>query len=62
MEIKDLKENDVFILEGEEYTVKKIEVSKIGKHGRSKVRVEVKTKSGDDKILIRVSTEQITKK
>lgn len=62
MEIKDLQVNDKFVLEGEEYTVKKIEVSKIGKHGRSKVRVEAKTKNGDDKILIRVSTEIVEKK
>jgi len=62
MEIKDLKANDIFVLEGEEYTAKKIEISKIGKYGRSKVRVEAKTKSGDDRILIRVSTEIVEKK
>lgn len=62
MEIKDLKEKNVFVLEDEEYTVKKIEVSKIGKHGKAKVRIEAKTKSGDDKILIRVSDEQVEKK
>ena len=62
MEIKELKTNDKFVLEGEEYTVKKIEVSKIGKHGRAKVRIEAKTKKNEDRILIRVSDEQVEKK
>jgi len=63
MEIKDLKAGDVFVLDGDEYNVKKIEVSKIGKHGRAKVRIEVKNnKTKEDKILIRVSTEVVEKK
>jgi len=63
IEIKDLKAGDVFVLDGEGYTAKKVDVSKIGKHGRAKVRVEVKNnKTNEEKIIIRISTEKIEKK
>jgi len=62
MEIKDLKKEDVFVLDGEEYKVKNIEVSKVGKHGRAKVRLEVVNSKNEEKVLIRVSTEKVEKK
>ena len=63
MEIKDLKKGDVFVLDEEEYRVKNIEVSKVGKHGRAKVRLEVvNVKNNEEKVLIRVSTEEVEKK
>jgi len=63
MEIKDLKKEDVFVLDDVEYKVKNIEVSKVGKHGRAKVRIEVvNTKNSEEKVLIRVSTEKVEKK
>lgn len=63
MEIKDLKKGDVFVLDDVEYKVKNIEVSKVGKHGRAKVRLEVvNTKNSEERVLIRVSTEKVEKK
>lgn len=63
IEIKDLQKKDIFILEGEEYKVKNIEVSKVGKHGRAKVRLEViNTKTNEERVLIRVSIEKVEKK
>ena len=54
-------------LEQEEFASRKIskniEVSKIGKHGRAKVRLEVvNVKTSEEKVLIRVSTEKVEKK
>ena len=63
MEIKDLQKEDVFVLDDVEYKVKNIEVSKVGKHGRAKVRLEVvNVKNSEEKVLIRVSTEKVEKK
>ena len=63
IEIQELKKGDVFVLDNESYRVKNIEVSKIGKHGRAKVRLEViNVKTNEEKIMIRVSTEKVEKK
>ena len=63
IEIQELKKGDVFVLDNETYRVKSIEVSKIGKHGRAKVRLEViNVKTSEEKVLIRVSTEKVEKK
>ncbi len=63
MEIKDLQRGDVFVLDDVEYKVKNIEVSKVGKHGRAKVRLEVvNTQNSEERVLIRVSTEKVEKK
>jgi len=63
IEIQELKKGDVFVLDNETYKVKEIEVSKVGKHGRAKVRLEVfNMKSKEEKVLIRVSTEKVEKK
>ena len=63
IEIQELKKEDTFILDNEKYKVKNIEVSKIGKHGRAKVRLEViDLKNNEEKVLIRVSTEMVEKK
>lgn len=62
MEIQELKKGDIFVLDNEEYKVKSIEVSKVGKHGRSKVRLEVIDSNNEEKVLIRVSTEKVEKK
>ena len=63
IEIQELKKGDMFILDNEKYKVKNIEVSKIGKHGRAKVRLEVvNVKTSEEKVLIRVSTEKVEKK
>ena len=63
IEIQELKKGDVFVLDSEVYKIKNIEVSKIGKHGRAKVRLEVvNVKTSEEKVLIRVSTEKVDKK
>ena len=63
IEIQELKKGDVFVLDNETYRVKSIEVSKIGKHGRAKVRLEViNLKTNEEKIMIRISTEKVEKK
>ena len=63
MEIQDLKKGDVFALDNETYKIKEIEVSKVGKHGRAKVRLEViNVKTNEEKVMIRVSTEKVEKK
>ena len=63
IEIQELKKGDVFILDNETYKVKEIEVSKVGKHGRAKVRVEVRNnKTNENKTIIRVSIEKVEKK
>ena len=63
IEIQELKKGDVFVLDNEEYRVKNVEVSKIGKHGRAKVRLEViNLKTNEEKVMIRISTEKVEKK
>jgi translation elongation factor P/translation initiation factor 5A len=63
IEIQELKKGDVFIIDNETYRVKNIEVSKIGKHGRAKVRLEViNLNNKEEKVMIRVSTEKVEKK
>lgn len=63
IEIQELKKGDVFIIDNEMYKVKEIEVSKVGKHGRAKVRLEVvNAKTNEERVMIRVSTEKVEKK
>ena len=63
IEIQELKKGDVFSLDNEIYKIKEIEVSKVGKHGRAKVRLEVvNVKTSEEKVLIRISTEKVEKK
>lgn len=62
VEIQELKKGDIFILDNETYRVKNIEVSKIGKHGRAKVRLEVVDSNNEEKVMIRVSTDKVEKK
>ncbi len=63
IEIQELKKGDVFILDNETYKINEIEVSKVGKHGRAKVRLEVvNIKTNEEKVMIRVSTEKVEKK
>jgi len=63
IEIQELRKSDIFVLDNETYRVKNIEVSKIGKHGRAKVRLEVvNLKSNEEKVMIRISTEKVEKK
>jgi translation elongation factor P/translation initiation factor 5A len=51
--IKSLKEGDKIVYDQETLTIKKIETSNIGKHGRSKTRLEAINKKGEKKVIIR---------
>ena len=55
---KDLKKGDKIVFEGLNLTIEKVEVSKIGKHGKAKCRLE--TLDGDEKkIFITLAEEDI---
>ncbi|MDD5254400.1 MAG: hypothetical protein PHG05_04895 [Candidatus Nanoarchaeia archaeon] len=54
-ELKDLKPGEKINFEGNTYIVKEIEVSNIGKHGRSKCRLIVISSNKEEKILVRLS-------
>jgi translation elongation factor P/translation initiation factor 5A len=54
-QLKDLKPGEKIKFEDNEYVVKNVEVSNIGKHGRSKCRLVVLTKNKEEKILVRLS-------
>ncbi len=50
---KDLKKNDEILIGGKQFFVENIEISDIGKQGKRKVRIEVKTMGGESLVLIR---------
>jgi len=50
---KDLKKNDKIIVAGNKCLIENIEISDIGKQGKKKVRMELKTEKGEKIILIR---------
>lgn len=54
-QLKDLKPGEKIRFEDNDYTVKSVEVSNIGKHGRSKCRLVVLTKNKEEKVLVRLS-------
>ncbi len=54
---KDLKEGDVIEIYGDKFKVKKIEFSNIGKHGKSKCRIETANNKGEEKVIIRVTDD-----
>nr|MBI4156382.1 hypothetical protein [Candidatus Woesearchaeota archaeon] len=54
---KDLKKGDKITLDNEKFIVEKVEVSKLGKHGKSKCRLELKDKKGSIKIAITLADD-----
>ncbi|MDP4012397.1 MAG: hypothetical protein Q8R00_02220 [Candidatus Nanoarchaeia archaeon] len=54
-----IKIGDKVTIEEEICTVKKVEVSKIGKHGKSKVRIEADNQKGETKVIIRPSDFEV---
>ena len=50
---KDLKKGDKVAVAGKKCFVESIEVSDIGKQGKRKVRLELKTEDGEKIIIIR---------
>lgn len=59
IEVKDLKEGDKVIVDDEVCVIKKLEFSNIGKHGKSKCRIEALSDSGEEKIIIRIAEDTI---
>ena len=49
---KDLKKNDKITIDNQNLLVEKVEVSKIGKHGKAKCRLECLTESKEKKVFI----------
>ncbi len=56
---KDLKKDMKITLDNETLIVEKIEVSKIGKHGKSKCRLECLNDKNEKKIFIVLSDDEI---
>ena len=50
---KDLKLEDKIVIADQKCTVKEVEVSEIGKHGKRKVRIEAITEQGQRIVIIR---------
>lgn len=50
---KDLKSEDRIKVADQSCTIKEIEISDIGKHGKRKVRIEAITSSGEKIVIIR---------
>lgn len=55
---KDVKEGDKITNEGAVFEIKKIQISKIGKHGRSKCRLEVVNKETKEELILIKPSEQ----
>lgn len=51
--VKDVKKGEIVIIAGKECTVESIEMSDIGKHGKRKCRLEVKTDKNEKVVIIR---------
>lgn len=50
---KDLKKGEKVIIAGSKSIIENIEMSDIGKQGKRKVRLEVKTEKGEKVVIIR---------
>lgn len=57
--VKDLKQGDKILIESELFSIKKLEFSNIGKHGKAKCRIEAVNDSGDEKIIIKIAEDTI---
>lgn len=61
VEAKKIKAGDKIIIEEIICTVKKVEVSNIGKHGKVKCRIETVDDKGNEKVVIRPSDYEFEK-
>ena len=59
MKYKDLKKGNKIKADENEYTVEKIIVSDVGKHGQKKCRIEAKDSEGKLRILIRMADDEV---
>ena len=55
----EIKAGDKVLIEDEVCTVKTVEVSKIGKHGKSKVRIEAENPNKEVKVIVRPSDFEV---
>ena len=55
----EIKPGDKIVIEEQVCIVKKVEVSKIAKHGKSKVRIEAENSKGEVKVVIRPSDFEV---
>lgn len=58
-DVKDLKEEDSVLIDDIKYKIKKIEFSEIGKHGKSKCRIEAVNDKGEEKVIIKIADDTI---
>jgi len=56
---KDLKKDAKIVLDNENLIVEKVEVSKIGKHGKSKCRLECLDNNKEKKVFIVLADDEI---
>ncbi len=57
---KDLKKGDKIVHETLNLTVEKIEVSKVGKHGKQKARLETLDENNEKKVFIVQADDDIS--
>ena len=57
---KDLKKGNKIIVDGINLIVEKIEVSKIGKHGKAKCRIEAINENKEKKVFIVQADDDIS--
>ncbi len=50
---KDLKKGENVIIAGKKFTIESVELSEIGKQGKRKVRIEARSESGEQVVVIR---------
>lgn len=58
-EVKDLKEGDEILIDDVKFKIKKIESSQMGKHGKSKCRIEAVNDAGEEKVIIKIAEDTI---
>ena len=56
---KDLKQGDKIIFDNQKLTILSVEVSKIGKHGKAKCRLEASDENNEKKVFIVLADEDI---
>lgn len=59
MKCSELKVGNRIIIDNEEYTVEGLEISKIGKHGHQKCRIEARAKNGELRVFVRASDFEV---
>ena len=58
-EVKDIKEEDSVVINKVKYKVKKVEFSQIGKHGKSKARLELVDEQGKEIVLVKLTDDSV---